>query len=108
MTVNSLNLNPAAGITPRNGMYTDENGFMRFINPGTAKTADGKRWYCGTIVRKIVDGHGDVQRKSKQQAEVFCLESQVQGLLFKQCPDPFAGTTIEGELRVSLSYGERQ
>ena len=108
MSTLSIKNDPAAGITPRNGMYVDKMGFMRFLSPGTAMTPDGKRWYVGTIVRKIVDSHGEVIRKVKQEAEVFSLVKDAIAMLFKRCPDPFAGTAIEGELKVSIEYGERQ
>lgn len=89
---------------PKKGMHLDPKTGMAIYNecntPG--EPGAGKRWYSGEVVRKAVNSKGEVVRKNKQQAEVFCEEGAAAAMIFRRCPDPGMG---DGDIRVNLYFG---
>lgn len=87
---------------PKKGMYRESTGVARFEDPGTMpEPAAGKRWYHVEVVRRAYNGKGEVVRKNRQTASVFCREEEAVGMGTRRCPDPGMG---EGDVRTNVYY----
>ena len=89
---------------PKKGMHNNEQGVAVFDNPAAVPTpGGGKRWWLGKVTREVVNGKGDVLRRSKQQALVFAKEADVVAMVCRQCTE--ITTVAEGDVRTKVSYG---
>jgi len=88
---------------PKKGMHNNDQGVAVFDDPGTAvQPGGGKRWWVGTVVRKVFNSRNEMIRKSKQTARVFAKEADVVAMVCRQCSE--ASVISEGELRTSVTY----
>jgi hypothetical protein len=85
------------------GMYEDEEGTYRFIDPGTAPVTM-KQWFWGEVIRSVSDEKTKGRVSKKQTAQVFAHEADVAGFIMKQCPSPWPVSEYD-DVKVKISYG---
>lgn len=97
-------------VTPGKGqivkMVVGEGGvkvpIVMFTERTVAPGAPEKSWIYGEVTRVVVDSRDEVQDRVKQRAVVFATEEEAAGMIFRRCPDPFAGKDPGGTVRTNL------
>ena len=88
--------------TPKKGMYIDQQGIHRYLEPGTGHTVQAKSWWFAEVTRKSVDSSGETKRKHAEACSIYALREEVAGFAIKQCPDPWPG--VEGDVKTTVHF----
>lgn len=109
MKNNNVMKKKGLSVTPGKNQFVkvvDGVPILMFIERGIPVQQPEKKWFNGIVTRRVFDSKDELIDKVVQKASVYSTEEDAPGLIFRRCPDPFAGKDPGGRVTTTQSMYE--